>query len=340
MKRSRLPNELGITAVLIVIVIVLSIMSPNFMSLSNIFTLLLNTVTIGMLGIGETFVLLTGGIDLSVGSVLALSGVVTALGFNAHFPWYLASLLGMLSGLVIGLVNGCVIRFTKVPPFIATFATMGIAASIPLIVTQAEPIPIFSQTFGFIGQGFVFSEIPFAVIILVFIAVIAHLVLSKSVFGVHVYAFGGNRESARLSGIHTTRTEILVYTISGTLAGLGGVILASRLASGYPTAGSGTELFDTISAAVVGGVSLFGGIGTISGAFVGALVIGTLTDGMNILDVNSYWQPLVIGVVILIAVTVDTLRQSEQGILRRKLASMFSTPSPSVPDKAVNQDRS
>lgn len=322
MKR-KLPNELGIASVLVLIVLVLTLMSANFMSVSNIFTLLLNTVNIGLLGLGETFVLLTGGIDLSVGAVLALSGVMTALAFNANMPWYVASLVGILSGLLIGLLNGVVIRFTKVPPFIATFASLGIASSIPLIATQAQPIAIFDNTFGFIGQGFVFGVVPFAVIILVLIAILAHLVLSKTVFGVHVYALGGNRESARLAGINTTKTEILVYTISGTLAGISGVILASRLASGYPTAGSGSSLFEAISAAVVGGVSLFGGIGSIPGAFIGALVVGTLADGMNILDVNSYWQPLVIGVVILIAVTVDTLRASEQSGLKQKLAVIF-----------------
>lgn len=320
--RRKLPNELGITAVLIVIAIILALMSPNFFSVSNVFTLLLNTVNIGLMGLGETFVLLTGGIDLSVGSVLALSGVVSALLFNANLPWWAASLGGVASGSLIGLLNGIVIRYTRVPPFIATFASLGIASSIPLIVTQAQPIPIFNQAFGVMGQGYVLGVVPVAVIILVAIAIIAHIVLSQTVFGIHIYALGGNRESARLAGIRTNRIEVLVYTISGTLAGISGVILASRLASGYPTAGSGSELFEAISAAVVGGVSLFGGIGSIPGAFVGALVIGTLTDGMNILDVNTYWQPLVIGVVILIAVTVDTLRADGRYRLRNWLGRL------------------
>lgn len=312
MKR-KIPNELGITLVLIAIGAVLSFFSNMFLTTSNIFTLLLNTVNIGLLAMGEAFVLLTGGIDLSVGAVLALSGVVTALVYQAHMPWYVASLAGILSGVLTGLFNGIVIRFTKVPPFIATFASMGVASSIPLIVTQANPIPIINNSFSFIGQGFVLKVIPFPVIVFVVVAVLAHIVLSRTVFGIHVYAFGGNRESSRLSGINTPRVEIMVYVISGALAGLSGVILASRLASGYPTAGAGNSLFEAISAAVVGGVSLFGGIGSIPGAFVGALIIGTLSDGMNILNVDSYWQPLVIGVVILIAVTIDTLRSSEQG---------------------------
>lgn len=309
----RLPSEFGITVVLLIIGLVLSLISPMFFTTSNIFTLLLNTVNIGLLGLGETFVLLTGGIDLSVGAVLALSGVLTAVLFNAHVGWVIASLGGITAGLLVGLFNGIVIRYTRVPPFIATFAALGVASSIPLILTDANPIPIINNSFSFLGQGFVFGVVPFAVVIFVAVAVIAHIVLSRTVFGTHVYAFGGNSESSRLSGINTTRIQILVYVVSGTLAGLSGVIEASRLASGYPTAGAGNSLFEAISAAVVGGVSLFGGIGSIPGAFVGALIIGTLSDGMNVLNVNSYWQPLVIGLVILIAVSVDTLRSTRQG---------------------------
>ncbi|MCY0891978.1 MAG: ABC transporter permease [Acidibacillus sp.] len=326
----KFPNELGITAVLVIIAIILSLLSPMFFTTSNIFTLLLNTVNIGLLAIGEAFVLLTGGIDLSVGAVLALSGVITAVVFQAHYPWYIAAIIGILSGMITGLFNGVVIRYTKVPPFIATFASMGVASSIPLIITQANPIPIINQSFSFVGQGFVFQVIPFPVIVFVVVAILAHIILSRTVFGIHVYAFGGNRESSRLSGINTTLTEISVYVISGTLAGLSGVILASRLASGYPTAGAGNSLFEAISAAVVGGVSLFGGIGSIPGAFVGAVIIGTLADGMNILNVDSYWQPLVIGLVILVAVTVDTLRSARKGKNRIKLmfkgkSAMLST---------------
>ncbi|QSO54086.1 ABC transporter permease [Alicyclobacillus curvatus] len=336
MKR-RFPNELGITIVLVVIAIVLSLLSKMFFTTSNIFTLLLNTVTIGLLALGQSFVLLTGGIDLSVGAVLALSGVFTALAFNAHLPWWLASIIGVITGTLTGLFNGTVIRYTRVPPFIATFASMGVASSIPLIITQANPIPILNNAFGFVGQGFVLKVVPFPVIVFVVVAILAHIVLSRTVFGIHVYAFGGNRESSRLSGINTSRVEILVYTISGTLAGLSGVILAARLASGYPTAGAGNSLFEAISAAVVGGVSLFGGVGTIPGAFVGSLIIGTLSDGMNILNVNSYWQPLVIGLVILIAVTVDTLRAARQGSMPNwlKFLRKKSVPAPenSLPEK-------
>ncbi|RIV18208.1 ABC transporter permease [Alicyclobacillaceae bacterium I2511] len=314
--RHKVPNELGITLVLVVIVVILSFLSSMFFTTSNVFTLLLNSVNIGLLAIGESFVLLTGGIDLSVGAVLAFSGVLTALAFQAHMPWYVACITGILAGLLTGLFNGIVIRYTKVPPFIATFASMGVASSIPLIVTQANPIPIINKTFEYIGQGFIFRVIPVPVVILIIVAIIAHVVLSRTVFGIHVYAFGGNRQSSRLSGINTSRIEVLVYVISGTLAGLSGVILASRLASGYPTAGAGNSLFEGISAAVVGGVSLFGGIGTIPGAFVGALIIGTLSDGMNIMNVDSYWQPLVIGAVILIAVTIDTFRSSKEGRMK------------------------
>ncbi|HUW65308.1 MAG TPA: ABC transporter permease [Spirochaetia bacterium] len=313
--RLKFPNESGIIVVLIVIGVGLSLTSPVFFTISNIFTLLLNTVGIGLMAIGETFVLLTGGIDLSVGAVLALSGVITALLLQAHLPWYVGALVGVLSGSAAGFFNGIVIRYTRVPPFIATLACMGVASSIPLIITHANSIPILTKGFASLGQGFIFHYIPIPVIIFLLVALVTHIILWKTVFGVHVYALGGNRESARLSGVNTSRIEVIVYVISGTLAGLSGVILASRLASGYPTAGTGNSLFQAISGAVVGGVSLFGGVGAILGAVVGAMIIGTLSDGMNILNINSYWQPLVIGLVILIAVSADTLRSAQGGRL-------------------------
>ncbi len=312
----RVPKETGIFLILIGIIIVLGLVAPAFLTVSNVFNVLLNSTTIALLALGETFVLLTAGIDLSVGAVLALSGVVAAEAFGAHLPWELATLLGILSGSAIGLFNGIVIHFTKVPPFIATFASLGIASSIPLILTSAVPIGIQNNVFQDIGQGFLFGVVPIAVLILLLMAVILHLGLTMSRFGIHVYATGGNREAARLAGINLAKMDIAVYTISGTLAGLGGIVLASRLGSGYPTAGSGTSLFEAISAAVVGGVSLFGGVGTIPGALIGAVIIGSLADGMNILNVNSYWQPLVIGLVILIAVTIDTIRTSRRRSVR------------------------
>jgi ribose transport system permease protein len=277
------------------------------MTTSNTFTLLLNGSVVAFLAIGETFVLLTAGIDLSVGADIALSGVVAAIAIGHGLPWYMGILLAIASTMVIGWFNGVVIHYVKVPPFIVTFATMGVASSIPLILTEATPIPITSKFFAFIGQGFI-GPLPFAVLLLAVVAIIAHLILSRTVFGLHVYSVGGNREFARLAGVNTAKVDVLVYMLSGVMAGVGGLVDASRLMSGYPTAGSGNSLFFAIAAAVVGGVSLFGGIGTVPGAVIGAVLIAVVSDGMDIMNVSSYWQPLVIGLIILVGVTIDTLR--------------------------------
>lgn len=331
MKRWKLPNETGIFGVLVVVFIILSLLSPTFFTVSNTFILLLNVTVIALLSLGQTFVLLTAGIDLSVGAGIALSGVIAALGMQQGLPWEISAALALMATVLIGVFNGIVIHYLKVPAFIVTFATMGVASSIPLILTQAVPIAIIKQSFATIGQGFI-GPVPVPVIILAILAVAAYLLLSRTVFGLHVYSVGGNRASARLAGVNTAKIDILVYSISGLMSGIAGLVDASRLMSGYPTAGSGNSLFFSISAAVVGGVSLFGGVGTILGAIIGALLIGTLSDGMNILNVSSYWQPLVIGLIILLGVTFDTLRTSQREkrtfwkVLSMKLRGQHTTP--------------
>lgn len=335
----RLPKEWGIFSVLVLVYIVFGILSPNFLTASNTFTLLLNGSVVGLLAIGQTFVLLTAGIDLSVGSGIALSGVMAAIAMAHGAPWYLAMMAALICTILIGLFNGVVIHYVKVPAFIVTFATMGVASSIPMILTQDTPIPITSNAFSFIGEGFV-GPVPVPVILMLGVAVIAYLILSRSVFGLHIYAVGGNRESARLAGVNTAKVDLMVYMLSGLMAGLGGLVDASRLMSGYPTAGSGTSLFFSISAAVVGGVSLFGGVGTILGAVIGAILIAVVSNGLDILNVSSYWQPLVIGLIILAGVTMDILRTSRSenrsfwDVLQKRLhmnrQAEKSQPSPSV----------
>ena len=319
-KGLRLPPETGIFVILALIMAGMEVLTGNFLTIGHISTLLVNTITIGLLAVSETFVLLIGGIDLSVGAIQALSGVTAAVVIN-HTPlgWPGAILGGILAGALIGFINGSITHYINVPAFITTFATLGVAASIPLIVTQANPIPIFSNTFNALGQGYVLKIIPIGVLVMLMVAAAAHVVLSRTAFGVKVYAVGGNRHSAWLAGVNIARIEILCFTLSGTIAGLAGVILAARLASGYPTAGSGASLFDGIASAVVGGVSLFGGSGSVAGALLGAIVIGTLTEGMDVLDLNTYWQPLVIGIVILLAVMLDTWKTGLLRTLMRRL---------------------
>jgi len=309
-KSLRLPTEAGIAFVLLVVVVAGALASPNFMTLSNILFLLLNGAVIGFLCLGQSFVLFTGGIDLSCGSIVAMTCVMAAVFMEiAGMPWPIAILMTLMVGTLAGALNGFIINKTGVPPFIVTFAMMGVAASIPQIITGANSIRIFDMGFRFIGQGRVFG-IPFPVIILGVAIAIAAIFIKRTVTGIHIFAVGGNREAARLAGVRTSRITLLVYAISGFCAACGGLIYGARLMTGYPTAGRGDELFFSIAGAVVGGVSLFGGSGSIYGAMIGATLIATISNLMNVMNVDAYWQPLVIGVIILVGVTFDMLRTS------------------------------
>lgn len=306
--RRRIPNEVGIAAVLVLVVLAFSVLSPNFRTLENAQVLLLNGAVIAFLALGQTFVLLTGGIDLSTGSNVALTGMIAALSMQAGLPWWAAVLIAIATGLFVGAINGALVYYLKLPPFIVTFATFGVAASIPLILTGASSINVTDSFFAIIGRGSIYG-IPMPVILVAVAAIIFAFVLRFTATGVHIYAVGGNAETSRLAGVNSGRVILLAYALSGLCAAMGGLIVTSRLMVGYPSAGSGNELFYSIAAAVVGGVSLFGGIGSIGGALLGAILIATVSNGMNVVGVQSYWQPLVIGLIILGGVIIDTHRR-------------------------------
>lgn len=312
MRRWRLPDEAGIFVVLLLVLVVLGALSPPFRTVSNGFTLLLNGSVIAFLALGQTFVLLTGGIDLSTGANVAMTGVLAPLLMVQGVPWPLAALLALAAGTLLGVVNGAIIHFVGVPPFIVTFATLGVASSIPLILTGANSISVIDPAFGVIGQGRLLG-VPVPVVLLLIAAVLAWFVLSWSRLGVHIYALGGNRAAARLAGVDVAKTTITVYALSGLCAGMGGLISTARLMVGFPATGLGNELFFSIAAAVVGGVSLFGGVGSVAGAMIGAVLIAAVSNGMNVLNVSSYWQPLVIGLIILAGVSLDTYRRALAG---------------------------
>lgn len=307
-RRRRLPAETGIIVILAVVAIGMSILSPNFRTLDNVQILLLNGAVIAFLALGQTFVLLTGGIDLSTGSNVAMTGVLAAVIMETGMPWPLAALLALAAGVLLGVINGALIHYVGLPAFIVTFSTFGVAASIPLIITGANSVNVTDKGFAVIGRGSVLG-IPMPVFLVFVAAVIFTILLRRTPLGVQIYATGGNAEASRLAGVSIARTIITVYAVSGLCAGMGGLIVTSRLMVGYPSAGSGNELFFSIAAAVVGGVSLFGGIGSIPGALLGAVLIAAVSNGMNVLGVSSYWQPLVIGVIILGGVTLDTYRR-------------------------------
>lgn len=319
MKRKRaVPQELGVFSVVVIVAIIMSLLSPEFRTAGNLSVLLLNGAVVMFLALGQTCVLLTGGIDLSVGSNIALTGVVAAMAMRAGVPWWLAALIAILTGIAVGLFNGAMVVYGRMPPFIVTFATFGIAASIPKILTNAQSVTVTDPMFAFFGRGSIFG-VPVPVIMVLVAAGVLAFMLQKTSTGVHIYAVGGNKDTARLAGINIAKTTILVYVISGITAAFGGIIVTSRLMVGYPTAGSGNEQFYSIASSVVGGVSLFGGVGTILGALIGSLLIAEVSNGMNVIGVQSYWQPLVIGVIILLGVLWDTNRRniSIRQLLRR-----------------------
>ncbi|WP_069999775.1 ABC transporter permease [Cellulosilyticum sp. I15G10I2] len=306
-------ENLGILIGFLILCIILSFISPVFLTQKNLLNVLRQTSTNLYLACAMTMIIILGGIDLSVGSVIALSGVVTGglIAFN-NFPVPAAIIFGLLSGLLVGAFNGMIVAKTTIPPFIVTLATMNIARGAAYLYTGGQPIRVMSDNFNFIGAGYV-GQIPTPIIYLVIILIICALIMNKSRLGRHIYAVGGNRQAAKFSGIKINRVLFFAYTFSGFLASIAGIVLASRMFSGQPTAGDGAEM-DAIAAVVLGGTSMSGGIGKIGGTVIGGLVIGVLNNGLNLMNVNSFWQYIVKGVVILIAVYVDYIKKQKSKI--------------------------
>ncbi|MFC0561322.1 ribose ABC transporter permease [Halalkalibacter alkalisediminis] len=297
--------KLGPLIGLMVIIVIITMLNPSFLSLSNIFNILRQVSINALIAFGMTFVILTGGIDLSVGSILALSGAVTATLLAAGVDPVLAVAAGLAVGAILGAFNGLIISKGKVAPFIATLATMTIFRGLTLMFTDGKPVTGLGDStfFQMLGKGY-FMGIPVPAITMMISFVILYLILKKTTFGRRVYAVGGNEEAAILSGIKADRIKIYVYSLTGFLSALAGVILMSRLNSAQPTAGSMYEL-DAIAAVVLGGTSLTGGRGWIVGTLIGALIIGVLNNGLNLLGVSSFFQQVVKGGVILLAVLMD-----------------------------------
>lgn len=292
---------------LALLVVVVSILSPSFLTTKNIFNVLRQTSVNAVIAAGMTFVILTGGIDLSVGSILAISGAVCASMLVSGTNIVIAVLIALVIGAVVGFLNGFVIAKGKLQPFIATLATMTVLRGLTLVFTDGKPITLGSGSlavaFGKIGGGSILG-IPTPALIMIAVFLICGYVLNKTVIGRHVYALGSNENAAKLSGLNTDKIKIAVYTVSGILSAVAGIIITSRLFSAQPTAGEGYEL-DAIAAVVLGGTSLTGGKGKISKTIVGALIIGILSNALNLLDVSSYYQMMVKGAVILVAVLLD-----------------------------------
>ncbi|MEE8886163.1 MAG: ribose ABC transporter permease [Eubacteriales bacterium] len=301
-------QDMGALIALILLVIVISIISPEFRTVNNFLSLLRQSSINGLIAFGMTFVILTGGIDLSVGSTLALTTAFAAAFIKNGMPVMLAFLLALAIGTVFGIANGIMITKGRLQPFIATLITMTVFRGLTMIFMDGKPISNLGDSYAlkFIGKGNLFG-IPFPVILFIVIFAIFFFVLEKTVFGRAVYATGSNWKSAKLAGINIDRTKITVYAISGCMAALSGLILLSRLSSAQPTLGESYEM-DAIAATALGGTSMNGGRGHIWGTFIGVLIIAVLNNGLNILGVSSYWQNVVKGIVILIAVLSDRNR--------------------------------
>lgn len=290
---------------LIAIVLIITILNPSFLSVNNLLNVFRQVSINALIAFGMTFVILTGGIDLSVGSILALTGAVTAGLMSSGMDPVLAMLVGLLLGAILGAINGVIIAKGKVAPFIATLATMTVYRGLTLVYTEGRPISGLgdSAAFQMLGKGY-FLGIPVPVVTMIISFAILYFILKKTTFGRRVYAVGGNEEASILSGINADRIKIYVYSLVGLLAALSSLILTSRLNSAQPTAGEMFEL-DAIAAVVLGGTSLTGGRGWIVGTLIGALIIGVLNNGLNLIGVSSFFQQVVKGAVILLAVLLD-----------------------------------
>lgn len=295
----------GIYIAFAILFIILSISSESFLTTTNIMNILRQVSIIGIVAIGMSFVIITGGIDLSVGSIMALSAVV-ATSFaqaDSSYSLFIAIIIGITVGLACGLVNGVLVTKWKVAPFIATLGMMTAARGLAMVYTDGRPVIGLSDSYNNIGSGY-FLNVPIPIIIFVIIILIGIFLLNFTVFGRYVFATGGNEQSAKLSGIRVTSIKIGVYAIAGLLAGVGGIILSSRIMSGSPVLGEGYEL-DAIAAVVIGGTSLFGGVGSIIGTLIGVLIIGVMNNGLDLLNVSSYYQQILKGAIIVIAVLLD-----------------------------------
>lgn len=296
---------------LVVLVVVLSILSPFFFTVNNLFNVFQQIAVLAILALGSTAVIITGGIDLSVGSVLGLAGIVlgwVSVSMGLPVPVGIVAALLVASG--VGLLNGLMITAGRLPPFIATLATLSIARGLALIISKGQPLSGYPSWFRALSSFDLFGVLPLSVLLVAVLYVAGWAYLKYRPSGRALYAIGGNEEVARLSGLRVNREKLKVYTVAGLMSGLGGLVLASRLNSAQPNAGVAAEL-DVIAAVVIGGASLSGGAGGMAGTLVGALIIGVLRNGLNLLDVSSFWQSVVIGAVIAAAVMTDTLRRRQ-----------------------------
>lgn len=297
-------KEFSVLVALALLCVVISILSPYFLTVKNIFNVLRQFSIIGILAVGEALIIITGGIDLSVGSLVGLSGIMTGVFVNAGIPPVLLCLLVLGCGCAFGSINGLLVTRIGINPFIATLGMLSIARGSALLITGGLPISVENRI-NFLGDGHV-GPVPFPVILMFIVAIIGQVFATRTLPGRNVFAVGNNERAAKLSGIRVERAKLMVFMIMGGLCALSGIVLTGTLSSAAPTAGAGYEL-DVIAAVVMGGASLSGGVGSIVGVIFGAALMGVLRNGFVLMGVSAYWQVVSIGVVIIAAVSLDSL---------------------------------
>ncbi|NQX62428.1 ABC transporter permease [Paenibacillus qinlingensis] len=312
-KQSGAAQKLLAFASLIMLVLIFSLSSSNFFQFDNLVAIMLSTAVIGVLALGSTFVIITSGIDLAVGTVMTFSAVMAGVIITTwQLPMPLGILGGILAGAICGLISGLLVAKMKIPPFIATLAMMMVTKGLSLVISGAKPI-YFNDTPAFteISMGSIITGIPNAILIFFGAALVASIILTKTIIGRYNFALGSNEESTRLSGVNVDYWKIVIYTLTGVFSGIAGIMMASRLNSAQPALGSGYEL-EAIAAVVIGGTSLSGGKGSILGTVIGALIMSVLTNGLRILSVKQEWQTVIVGIVIVLAVYADMMRRRKK----------------------------
>lgn len=300
-------NKYSIYLILIIFVVILSILSPAFLRIQNIINIIRQISLIGIIGFGVTMVIITTGIDLSSGSVVAVAGIIASkFAHPGDYPLIVPILMGLLTGLLAGSINGFLVSYIKLPAFIATLGMMLSFRGLAYILSGGHPVTNFSPEFEFIGSGS-FLGIPVIILTLLGVGLISYIILRHTKTGKCIYAIGGNQQAAVVSGINVRKNLMFVYAYAGLMSAIAGTLLASRLSSGQPTSGLNYEM-DAISGAVIGGTSLSGGIGTIQGTIIGALIIGILNNGMDLMHISAYYQQVTKGIIIVLAVVLDRAR--------------------------------
>lgn len=302
-------NTIGIYITFVILFIVFSALNPNFMNGQNLVNIIVQSSIIAIIGVGQTLIILTGGIDLSVGSIVAFTGIFTGLVLKANVSIPIAIFLGLLSGALIGLINGSIVSLGKVPSFVVTLGTMGIFRGAALLINSGQPVSSFSDAFEKISETNFFHVVPIFAIYCIVIYAVIYIVLKRTRFGRHIYAVGGNRQAAWLSGVNVKRVELLIYVLCGLFAAIAGIMLMARMNYASPTAASDYNM-DSIAAVIIGGTAMTGGKGSVLGTLVGALFLGMLQNGLTILNVSDYAQQIIIGVVIIAAVFLDRKKES------------------------------